>query len=147
MNWNSSARYGQFLCTVCSRTIIGSDSCNTGLRNNRNGFITSKYITHPFGYNSSVFGIQGQALTLGGTCCIDSNITFTVPGRAHTNLSIYNIEGRLVKTLLDEEFDGGVKTVVWNGTDSRGNAVSTGVYFYRLRAGGDVMTKKMILLK
>jgi hypothetical protein len=76
-----------------------------------------------------------------------TNITFTVPGRAQTRLSIYNLEGRLVKSLFDTEFEGGVKTVTWDGRDSRGNPVSSGVYFYRLRAGGDVMTKKMILLK
>jgi len=76
-----------------------------------------------------------------------TNITFTVPGSAHTTLSIYNIEGRLVKTLLDSDFEGGVKTVTWDGRDARGNPVSSGVYFYRLSAGNDVMTKKMILLK
>jgi hypothetical protein len=76
-----------------------------------------------------------------------TNISFTVPAKSHTNLSIYNIEGKLVKILMDGEFEGGVKTVVWNGTDERGNPVSSGVYFYRLRAGGDVMTKKMVLLK
>jgi hypothetical protein len=76
-----------------------------------------------------------------------TKITFTVPGKELTTLSIYNIEGRLVKTLANTEFDGGVKTVVWNGTDSRGNPVSSGVYFYRLTAGSNAMTKKMILLK
>jgi hypothetical protein len=76
-----------------------------------------------------------------------TNVTFTLPSRGHAKLSIYNIEGRLVKTLVDGEFDGGAKTVLWNGTDSRGNPVASGVYFYRLRAGADVMTKKMILLK
>ncbi|MFH1755512.1 MAG: choice-of-anchor D domain-containing protein, partial [Candidatus Latescibacterota bacterium] len=76
-----------------------------------------------------------------------TSITFTVPGRSHAVLSIYNIEGRLVKTLLNAGLDGGVKTVTWNGLDSSGNPVSSGVYFYRLTAGGNVMTKKMILLK
>ncbi len=76
-----------------------------------------------------------------------TNITFTVPNRSHTNLSIYNIEGKLVKTLVDTDFAGGVKTVNWNGTDSKGNPVSTGVYFYRLRAGSEEMTRKMVLLK
>jgi hypothetical protein len=76
-----------------------------------------------------------------------TNITFTVPGKAHANLTIYNIEGRVVKTLVDAEFEGGVKTVTWDGRDAQGNPVSSGVYFYRLRAGSDVMTKKMILLK
>jgi M6 family metalloprotease-like protein len=76
-----------------------------------------------------------------------TSITFTVASRSHTTLSIYNIEGRLVKTLWNAEMDGGAKTIVWNGMDARGNLVSSGVYFYRLKSGSNVMTKKMILLK
>lgn len=76
-----------------------------------------------------------------------TNITFTLPGETQASLSIYNIEGRLVKTLVNGLIGGGLRTVTWDGTDANGNPVSTGVYLYRLRAGGNVMTKKMILLK
>jgi hypothetical protein len=43
--------------------------------------------------------------------------------------------------------DEGFKEVQWNGTDSRGVAVSSGVYFYRLQAGNKTITRKMILVK
>ncbi|MEJ2720862.1 MAG: FlgD immunoglobulin-like domain containing protein, partial [bacterium] len=74
-------------------------------------------------------------------------ISFTLPERAATNLSIYNIEGTLVTTLVDETLDAGFKEVTWRGRDAHGNRVSTGVYFYRLTVGKKTLTKKMLLLK
>jgi hypothetical protein len=76
-----------------------------------------------------------------------TKITFVLPQRIHTNLSIYNVEGKLVRKLVDEVLDEGFKEYVWDGKDSRGTALSSGVYFYRLRAGKDILTKKMVLLK
>jgi hypothetical protein len=75
-----------------------------------------------------------------------TTISFTLPGRASTTVSIYNIEGRLVVTLVDEILDVGFKEVTWDGRDARSNHVSSGVYFYRLTAGNRTLTKKMVLL-
>ncbi len=74
-------------------------------------------------------------------------ISFTLPDKMTVNLSIYNLNGKLVKTLVNETLAEGIKRYPWNGRDSRGNPVSSGIYFYRLKAGGKVMTKKMVLLK
>jgi hypothetical protein len=76
-----------------------------------------------------------------------TTISFTLPDRKKTSLSIYNIEGKLVSTLIDKEMDGGYTEVTWNGTDTQGNPVSSGIYFYRLKAGSKTLTKKMVLLK
>ena len=76
-----------------------------------------------------------------------TTISFALPENSQVILSIYNIEGKLVKTLLNEPLEPGYKQSIWDGTDSQGNAVSSGVYFYRLKAGGKVLTKKMVLLK
>ncbi|UCG50542.1 MAG: T9SS type A sorting domain-containing protein [Candidatus Latescibacterota bacterium] len=76
-----------------------------------------------------------------------TTISFTLPTRTKTVLSIYNVEGKLVATLVDETLDAGFKDVTWHGKDVRGNQVSTGVYFYRLTAGNQTLTKKMVLLK
>jgi photosystem II stability/assembly factor-like uncharacterized protein len=74
-------------------------------------------------------------------------ISFSLPGRMKTTLTIYNVEGQRVATLVDDTLDGGLKQVAWRGEDSLGNPVTSGVYFYRLSAGGRVITKKMVLLK
>jgi hypothetical protein len=76
-----------------------------------------------------------------------TTISFTLPARSHVNLSIYNIEGKLVETITNGILDEGFKEYLWNGTDSEGAALSSGVYFYRLHAGKKTITKKMVLLK
>lgn len=62
-------------------------------------------------------------------------------------LKIYDITGRLVKTLLRESLPAGYYTVPWDGTGERGEGVAGGVYLYRLSAGDYVKTRKMLLVK
>ena len=76
-----------------------------------------------------------------------TTISFTLPEKARANLSIFNVEGKLVKTLVDDVMGEGLKEVTWDGFDSRGIPVSSGVYFYRLKAGKEVLTKKMVVLE
>jgi hypothetical protein len=76
-----------------------------------------------------------------------TTIPFTLPKRVQTRLSIFNIEGKLVRALVDDVLDEGLKETTWDGTDSQGNPVSSGVYFYRLKAGKKVLTRKMVLLR
>jgi len=65
----------------------------------------------------------------------------------HVTLKVYNILGRLVKILVDEEKLPGTYQVVWDGKDQNEEEVSSGIYFYRLTASDYVEAKKMILLK
>jgi len=60
---------------------------------------------------------------------------------------IYNVAGQKVKTLVDDYMDAGVHTMTWDGTNDRGGAVSSGIYFYRVVIEGNVVTKKMVLMK
>jgi hypothetical protein len=62
-------------------------------------------------------------------------------------LWILDISGRIVNTLVDENQPGGSYRVEWQGKDDRGEAVSSGVYFYVLDAGGERRTRKLVLLK
>lgn len=64
-----------------------------------------------------------------------------------TTLKIYNILGQEVRTLVDEVKQPGYYTVTWNGRDHSGNEVASGAYFYRMKAGDFVATRKMLLLK
>jgi len=62
-------------------------------------------------------------------------------------LTVYDIRGRRVVTLLDRKLDPGHHTVTWNGRDDRDRSLSSGVFLYTLRIGDDVATRKMIMIK
>ena len=74
-------------------------------------------------------------------------ITYDLAGDGQVDLSVYNIVGRKVKTLVNNYETAGRKTTAWYGVDDSGNPLSAGMYFYRLTAGGKVFTKKMVLMK
>ena len=63
------------------------------------------------------------------------------------SLDIYNIKGQLVKNLHQGKLASGRHTLIWNGEDSRGNSVASGVYFYRLDNGDKLQSRKMLLMK
>jgi hypothetical protein len=76
-------------------------------------------------------------------------IDITVPANVSgvTTLRIYNTRGRLVRTLIEEELGHGRHSFLWDGKDNRGEAVSSGIYFYTLRMGGELLTRKMTIMK
>jgi flagellar hook assembly protein FlgD len=74
-------------------------------------------------------------------------LSFHLGGPAAVTLAIYDSAGRHVKTLLQEHLIAGDHAATWNGADDSGLKVSTGVYFARLDAGGDSMSRKLIMLK
>jgi len=77
----------------------------------------------------------------------ETTISFELPKASTANLSIYNVKGQLVKTLLDGNLALGKHSLVWNGTDNNGRSVPSGLYFYRLTTEGKTETKKMMLMK
>jgi hypothetical protein len=74
-------------------------------------------------------------------------IQFDVPARTHVSLTVYNMLGQRVVTLVDEDRDAGFHQVDWDGRSASGNAVASGIYLYKLEADSFVQTKKMMLLK
>jgi len=75
-----------------------------------------------------------------------TTIEFSIPQQRNVQLTIYNILGQKVITLIDKTCPAGIHSVVWNATDQAGKGISAGLYFYRLQAGDYVNVKKMILL-
>lgn len=65
----------------------------------------------------------------------------------NVTLKVYNLLGQEVKTLVNQPQDAGIYRVEWDGTDDSGRQMASGVYFYRLRAGDQSQTRKMVLLK
>jgi len=77
-----------------------------------------------------------------------TTLVFALPEASTVSLSIYNVQGQQVRSLLSEAVMGsGYHDAVWDATDERGRPVSAGIYFYRLKAGGYTETRKMLLLK
>jgi hypothetical protein len=76
-----------------------------------------------------------------------TTISFVLPAKAHVTLSIYNVDGKLINTLADESLPDGLNEIKWDGRDSNGYRVSSGVYLYRLKVGKKTLTKKMLLVK
>lgn len=77
----------------------------------------------------------------------ETMIEYSIPTPSQVRIAVYNILGQKVKTLLDETQTAGRRQVVWDGKNDRGEAVSSGIYFYRIEAGGLAKTEKMLLLK
>jgi len=104
------------------------------------------------GYISSE--IKGQ---LPGTFMLNQNypnpfngntiISFDLPQSGNAELSIYDLLGRKITTLLNENLDAGSHSVTWDGHSESGEELATGVFFYRLQAAGFDETKKMLLVK
>lgn len=76
-----------------------------------------------------------------------TTIRYYVAERCHVILDVYGVSGDLVKRLVDGNRADGLYTAVWNGCDKNGRQMSSGVYFYRLKAGKEVLSRKMILLR
>ncbi|NMB80737.1 MAG: T9SS type A sorting domain-containing protein [Ignavibacteria bacterium] len=76
-----------------------------------------------------------------------TTITFEIPKSEFVSLQIFNINGELIKTILQESLNAGRYEKRWNGEDDFGNQVVSGVYFYRIKAGHFEKSSRMILLK
>lgn len=76
-----------------------------------------------------------------------TTIPFSLPLRSHVVITIYNVVGQRVTTLIDGVKPAGSYRVNWDGRDQHGQTVASGVYLYELQAGEDVDTRKMLLLK
>ena len=76
-----------------------------------------------------------------------TSIRFVLPRDSQTHLSVYNTQGRLVKTLVNEFLPAQEHAYTWNGVDAYGQRVASGIYFCHLEGGGVHRTIKMVLLK
>ena len=77
-----------------------------------------------------------------------TTLQYALPQAADVALTVYNVLGQPVRTLVAERQNAGRYTVEWDATNDQGHRLSSGLYFYRLQAGGDFLeVKKMLLLK
>jgi len=74
-------------------------------------------------------------------------IKYSLFKRTEVSLVIYNVLGQKVRTLVNNERQSGDVSVTWDGKDESGKDLSSGIYFYQLRAGQFTQTRRMVLLK
>jgi len=67
--------------------------------------------------------------------------------QTHVNITIYDMLGRKVRTILTHQQDPGYKSLIWDATNDYGQPVSAGLFLYQIQAGEYMQTKKMVLLK
>ena len=77
----------------------------------------------------------------------ETTIRYALARDARVKLSIYNVRGQRVQTLVDGVQSAGYKSLIWSGKDAKGNELSSGIYFLRLNIGGQKFTSKLILQK
>jgi hypothetical protein len=76
-----------------------------------------------------------------------TTLRYDLPEDALVNITIYDMMGRVVKTMVNSQQNTGYKSVRWNATNDKGSPVSAGLYLYTIQAGDFRQTKKMVLLK
>lgn len=76
-----------------------------------------------------------------------TNIVFTLPQPALTQVNVYNSLGQLVRRLVNEELSAGLNEKSWDGKDELGRLVSSGIYFYKINFKENLLTGKMVLAK
>jgi len=76
-----------------------------------------------------------------------TTLSYDLPEDALVNITIYDMMGRQVKTLINDQQTAGYRSVQWNGTNNIGQPVSAGLYLYTIQAGDYSQTRKMVLLK
>jgi hypothetical protein len=76
-----------------------------------------------------------------------TTINYDLPQQTHVDLFVYDIMGREVVKLIQEEMPAGYQSITWNARNSFGLQVSAGIYFFQIQTSDFVKTKKMVLLK
>ena len=76
-----------------------------------------------------------------------TTISFNLLETSNVGIKIYDINGKLVRTLLNSRQQEGFHSIKWNGRDNKGNMVSSGLYFYKMETETFSATKRMILLR
>jgi len=117
----------------------------------RSVFTTIKYVQTPTGVVAIPLGVPGDFelyQNYPNPFNPTTTIAFDLPRQSLVTLNIYDVTGRLVRTLLHKQIVAGEHHLFWDGRDASGQRVASGIYLYRLQAGNQFTeTRKMVLLK
>lgn len=76
-----------------------------------------------------------------------TTIVYTLPKASHVTIAIYNIVGQLAKVLINKDQEPGKYQIRWDGNDSYGHRVTSGVYFICMKYGDQLLTRKALVLR
>ena len=76
-----------------------------------------------------------------------TEVRFSLAQAGQVEVAIYDVNGRLVKTLVDSKMEAGLHSAVWDGTNDRGNKVGSGVYWSKMKTATYTSNKQMVILK
>ena len=76
-----------------------------------------------------------------------TSISFDLPDRENVSITIYNIQGKYVTTLIDNSLKAGHHKLLWDGKNSNGEIAGTGIYIIKIHSNSHVASVKAILLK
>jgi hypothetical protein len=98
--------------------------------------------------------VAGIAVALGASspspCLLPGTIVLEIPsdeGGRHVSLNVYDVQGHLVRRVIDGVRAAGRQTALWDGLDDRGTPVAGGVYFWRLAVGGRAVTRQLVVVR
>jgi hypothetical protein len=115
------------------------------------GMITVNLLNHRVSFNpalpSTMALHQNYPNPFNPNTTIQFEIPFTGKHIVKVELRIYNLQGELICTLMNEEKEPGIYQIQWDGLDESSSKVATGIYLYQIRASEFNATKKMILMK
>ena len=124
---------------------VNGASCEFGLDDIYwDGGETTSIIEDEFGENPTKFNLQNSFPNPFNPV---TTLRYDLPEDALVNITIYDMVGRVVKTLMNDQQTAGYKSIQWNATNDAGSPVSAGIYLYMIQAGDFRQTKKMVLLK
>jgi len=154
VNYASNQRFSDELTTLGIRhkfmTYTGGHTLTTPIVKNSLRWLTNRFNDPPSDV-PEVGSRHAGALVLHQNCPNPfrtvTTIRFGLPRPARADLRLYDLGGRLMRTLVHERLLEGRHTVHWDGRDESGQPVSAGVYFLRLEAGEFNATRKMIRIR
>lgn len=136
--------------TISSSVLLGS--LVTGDSLNMKAYLVSEMVNFFLGYNptTSIQQSYSAIMSLGNypnPFLTETNIEFSLAQQGLVVLNVYNLQGKLVKQLKNEEMMPGTYNVIWDATNGQGVSVDGGYYFYELITGQQSVTEKMILVR
>ncbi|MEJ2719971.1 MAG: family 43 glycosylhydrolase [bacterium] len=137
---NSSTSYISCDAIMESYDVVGPDSASAGLKGKKQ--------------LQDVAGQQGEATApelfqnKPNPFNPSTTISYHIPRAGYVTVDVFDVQGKRIRRLRDQNEAAGTYNLLWDGRNSRGEALSSGIYFYRLQVDGEsIATKKMILIK